>query len=78
MSIYTISTHPFKDPVQNTMEVLNELTFAIVSYSFLLFTDFNLNPDFKNYAGWGLIGVTLLNIGVNYLVVIFKTVARIV
>ena len=56
------------------MEIINETTFATVTMSYIMFTDFNEDYDCKSYVGWGLIGATLLNILVNYLVVLYKTV----
>ena len=55
------------------MEIFNEFTFLIVSYSYILFTDYNLSTEIKIAMGWCLIGITLLNIGLNYIVVIYKT-----
>ena len=60
------------------MEIFNELTFAIVSYFFLLFTEFNQNIDLKTYIGWLLICLTLFNITVNYIIVIIKTVTQLI
>ena len=74
MLIYLITNKPFKDKVQNIMEIINETTFATVTMSYIMFTDFNEDYDCKLYVGWGLIGATLLNILVNYLVVLYKTV----
>ena len=73
MLSYLIACNPFVDRVQNVMEILNELTFLIVTYSFILFTDYNLNSSVKVMMGWFMIGVTLLNIAINYLVVLIKT-----
>ena len=60
------------------MEIFNELTFSIVSYTFLLFTEFNQNIDLKTYIGWLLICLTLFNITVNYIIVIIKTVTQLI
>ena len=73
-----IVNKPFKEQILNYMEIFNELTFAIVSYFFLLFTEFNQNIDLKTYIGWLLICLTLFNITVNYIIVIIKTVTQLI
>ena len=60
------------------MEIFNELTFAIVSYTFLLFTEFNQSSSLKTYIGWLLIILTLFNITVNYIIVIIKTATQLI
>ena len=60
------------------MEIMNEFTFWITSYSFITFTDFVEDIEVKNAAGWCIIGATLMNIGINYLVVIYKTIQQVV
>ena len=66
-----IMQKPYRDNMQNTIESLNEITLGVSSYSFLLFTDFNINAALKEVVGWCLIGAIVLNIVLNYFTLLY-------
>ena len=49
-------------PVENKMQLLNELCYYVVSVLYLCFTDFNPNPEVKIYCGWFVVVVMLGNL----------------
>lgn len=55
----------------NKLEMFNETCILIVSYHLFLFTDFVINAEIRYALGWSLIGVTLSNISINMLVILF-------
>jgi hypothetical protein len=60
--VYLLLWHPFYNPEENRMQVLNELTYYIVSMLYLCFTDFIKNPLLKVYVGWVVILVVISNL----------------
>ncbi len=54
------------------MELFNEVCVLLCSISFLLMTDYVEEYKFRKASGWMLVGVTLLNVGVNLLVAFWE------
>jgi hypothetical protein len=58
------------------MEIFNECCIITASYHLFLFTDFVDTTEMQYDIGWSLIGITVVNILVNMLVMIWMTVKQ--
>jgi hypothetical protein len=83
--IYLIYVKPFDSPLLNRLEIFNELCLYLMSYPCLFFTDISIEDvsgsltspsltHFKYNMGWLVIGVVLLNIGVNMFIMFAITI----
>ena len=52
------------------MELFNEFCLLTTTYCYLLFTQYNLNKESKNIIGWICIFLTILNLVINFLVIL--------
>lgn len=77
MAIYLGLVQPYSDPFMNKVEIFNELCILVVSYHLFMFTKFAPKPEIQYNAGWTIISITLLNIGTNMAIIIFKFVKSI-
>lgn len=59
---YLAAHRPFVDPDLNRMQLLNEITYYVVSCLYICFTDFNPNPVIKVNCGWIVILIAILNL----------------
>ena len=66
---------PFKSPIRNKVEILEECAIMITMYHIFCFTEFVPDPNVKHYIGYSLIASVLLHILV-YLSVTFFFWAR--
>jgi hypothetical protein len=64
--IYNKLARPFEDPKLNKLEIFNELCIMVSAYHLFLFTPFVEDSAFQYKIGWSMIGVTVLNIVVNF------------
>lgn len=62
---YLIIFKPFSDPLTNNLEIFNEITYLIVSYHQVCFTDHNLHAETKLIAGNSMIAISVLNFCFN-------------
>ena len=69
-------TKPFENPVLNKMEIFNEICIIVVGYHLILFTDYEPDDETQYKGGWSIIGITVLNIGVNMGVMMVFTVMK--
>lgn len=60
--LYLASARPFLDPDLNKMQLLNEVTYYLVSTLYLCFTDFNPHPAIKVNCGWVVVLLVILNL----------------
>jgi len=67
MVAYLVSVKPFEQPILNRIEIMNEVTVLVASIHLFVFSDFVEDPQRQYLMGWSLIGVTCLNIGINFL-----------
>ena len=51
---------------------MNEVTLLLASYFLFFFTPFIPDKEMKYEMGWYFIGLTSLNIGINWLAMIYK------
>ena len=75
--IYVIYFQPFTTSFFNALEIFNELCILASAYMLLLFTDFQPVPSIQNQVGFIMIAITALNVGVNTVVMIWKTGAKV-
>ena len=54
------------------MEIMNEVTLFIASYFLFFFTPFIPNEEMKYEMGWYFIGLATLNIGINWMAMMYK------
>ena len=64
--------------VRNLLEIFNEMTVLIVTYHFLLFTDYNFDTNIQYNAGVSTIAITILNLSINMLIMIIMTIKQII
>jgi len=62
---YIMCNRPFKLPLLNGLEFLNEASITLIVYHLLAFTDFVGNPETQFKVGYSIIVVTGVNIVVN-------------
>jgi hypothetical protein len=56
------------------MEIFNECSIIAAAYHLFLFTDYVEDPEMQYKIGWSIIGVTILNIIVNMIVMVWVSV----
>ncbi len=56
--------------MMNKIEIMNELTVLVASIHLFAFSDFVEDPQSQYLMGWSLIGITCLNIGINFLIML--------
>jgi len=61
-SCYLISYRPFIEPEMNTIQIINEVYYTVISYHQLMFTDFVNDASGKNLVGWSMVCMCLLNL----------------
>jgi hypothetical protein len=77
-SLYLIHVSPFLTPFMNRLETFNELCILAASYHLLAFTgDFLSDPETQYQVGWSLLGVTVFNVAVNMLLVLWECLINI-
>lgn len=74
--IYTAWVKPFELPLLNRMEVFNEYCILLASVHLFLFTDFIEDPVMHYKIGYSIIGVTIVNIIVNMMVMVWATLRQ--
>ena len=60
--LYLIHFRPFFEPVVNTLQIINETAYLMLSMHQLCFTDFASGPEVKNIAGWSMVSFAVLNL----------------
>ena len=59
----------------NYLEIFNEASILALTYPTLLFTGFmEENPDYQTQVGWSMIVMIILNVLVNFCVLLVETV----
>lgn len=61
-TVYLFSIHPFFDNWENNLQLINEISFVLISLIYICFTDFNPNPEIKVNCGWLIIVICILNL----------------
>ena len=75
--IYIIYYKPFISRLLNMLEIFNEVCILLSSYHLLMFTDFNIDENSENKAGYSLIAITALNVLVNTVFMAIQTYYKI-
>jgi hypothetical protein len=73
MILYILAVKPFDLPLLNYTEIFNECCIITATYHLFAFTDFLDDPHMQYEVGWSLIGVTLFNLSVNMLIMMWGT-----
>lgn len=71
---YLFRVRPFEQPLQNRLEVFNELCVLVSSYHLFAYTDFVPETMTQFKVGWSMIGVALFSVGGNVIVVVWTTI----
>jgi len=58
---YLCIVKPFADSQTNPVNILNELTYVIISLHQICFTDYVTDPETKNLVGWSMVVFSVLN-----------------
>lgn len=74
MLIYITSVKPFVERLNNQVEIFNEVCILLITNSLYLFTQYVPDPHVQYNCGWVVVILTLANIAVNMIVIIFKGV----
>ena len=73
MMIYQGSFGPFKNPLRNKVESMNEIFIAICSYHMMLYSEWVLSQQVQFNYGWSQIFFMILLITVNLIFVFYST-----
>jgi len=76
--IYVGNSMPHEDKFTTRVELINETMLLLVFYSFVLFTKHVEDPILKYKIGFITINIVLVQIAINYLIIIGTTVAAII
>lgn len=69
---YTLHYRPYLKKTISKFEIFNELTLLSCSYFLIVFCDILIDYDMRYYIGWYMACVTLFNIMVNYLNLLYS------
>ena len=75
MMSYVTWVRPYESKLQNSTEIINEITVLLSSYHLFCFTEWVYDVDRRLEIGWSLVGFIVFNVIVNvviFLVTIFK------
>ena len=72
MLLFFLAVKPLNQPFLNNMEIFNECCLLVSSYFLFLFTDFVPDVKTRYQIGWAFIGLSIANIGVNWLCMLYK------
>ena len=76
--LYLVKYMPHEDSNTAYFEVYNEVTILLVSYGMLLSCDYILSDVARYNLGWGLTGIIILNVLLNFLNVVHKTGQKVI
>jgi hypothetical protein len=65
---------PFDIPLLNQLEIFNEYSILLATYHLFSFTAFVSDPENQYQMGWSIICVTILNMAVNILIMLYKSI----
>jgi hypothetical protein len=60
--------------LNNSLELLNESTFFLLININFLFTNVIEDMDVKYRIGWGFLCILALNLGLNWIAIVYQTV----
>lgn len=69
---YMIIVLPIKNRKTFIFEIYNEFTLLVLSYFLMLYADIITDIELRYNLGWFVIGITLLNLTVNYASMVFS------
>jgi len=76
MLVYLIRVKPFKVPLMNEIEILNEICVLIATYHLLCFTDFVPDPQMQSNIGYSLLGFTGFTLALNIGALLYTSVVH--
>lgn len=74
--MYLIYYRPFEATAMNRLEIFNESCILAAAFHLISFTDFNGDPDVQYQGGWSIIAVTVLNMLMNMIVMVYASVRK--
>eukprot|EP00347_Sterkiella_histriomuscorum_P003158 403365370 len=74
--IYIFYFKPYEDSRTNVIEVMNEISVLGCSYQLLIFTDYEAEGFIKEYFGYGIIAVILINFVTNISIMVYDFILR--
>eukprot|EP00347_Sterkiella_histriomuscorum_P017396 403349537 len=74
LMMYLKFIKPFESSLMNLMEFINEGCILTVAYNLTLFTDYQPDPDRQYQIGWVLITVTVFDMLLNILVMLYQAI----
>jgi hypothetical protein len=78
MFVYFGTVKPYVNGFLNKLEMFNEVCILLATYHLFAFTEFIENPETQFLMGWSLIVVTVLNLVVNMLIIVIKSLSQLV
>jgi hypothetical protein len=66
---------PFTTRIANNMELMNESFILLANYHLFLFTDFLVDIETRELVGKSLIGITCINVGLNFGLITLQNLA---
>jgi hypothetical protein len=76
MVIYVGQTRPYDSPLENNLDIFNEVFIALLIYTLICFADLVQEPSALPPIGWFMIGVIVVNITINFSIMIYKSVRK--
>ena len=65
IAAFLIRVRPMKTKILNIVEIMNEITFLSLIYFNYLFTDFEMNIEFRYTLGWAFLIIVAANVIIN-------------
>lgn len=75
---YLLRVKPFKEKINNYLEIMNEFFYLYCIYHLYVFTDFYDDYKVKYKLGFSLIILVILQIAINLFVILIDTVLNLV
>ena len=72
--LYILVIKPFENDLAVYTELINEFTFYLICSCLYFFCPGQDNYELKEYIGWFMIGITILNVLINFTIVIISTI----
>ena len=73
VAVYLLQFNPLESPFANRIELMNECTIVVLTYGLMHFSDFMLEPEDRNMAGYIYMAIVLTNIAVHLIILIRDT-----
>ena len=75
---FYLKVKPLESTLSNSLEIMNETTVFILFTINYLFTDYISSQELKYLIGWGFIGILILNLAINWIIIVIFSVLGII